>query len=324
MLNVAQLPRDKCPLCSKEAATDVDATLLSHGHKSTPIIIKCVRCGEFSITWEALEELDRRGKKVIISGIAREWTELERPLEITKENLLSLINLAPKTLKEKKRKFLQAILRKYPRLGQECYLDAHNDYYLAYVSSTFEYGFLRNSILADGLITSPRMENKREVFVLTAEGWEVAESIEKPAALREKAFVAMWFNDLVNPAFHEGIAPAIEETGYRPIRDDLEEHADSVIDRIIAEIKEARFIVADFTGNRGGVYFEAGFARGLGLNVIWTCKKEHFKDVHFDVQGFNVIAWKTPGELKERLSARIRAIVGYGPLHDPTNSMRDF
>jgi hypothetical protein len=130
----------------------------------------------------------------------------------------------------------------------------------------------------------------------------------------------MWFNDLVKPAFHDGIKPAILETGYLPIRIDLQEHSDSVIDRIFAEIQEARFVVADFTGHRGGVYFEAGFARGLGLDVIWTCKDDHFELLHFDVRGFNVIVWKTPSELRERLNARIRAIVGYGPLHDPTGA----
>jgi nucleoside 2-deoxyribosyltransferase len=125
--------------------------------------------------------------------------------------------------------------------------------------------------------------------MLTPKGWEEVDAIEKPAALRDKAFVAMWFNDLVTPAFRDGIEPAITETGYRAIRIDLQEHSDSVIDRIIAEIKESRFVVADFTGQRGGVYFEAGFARGLGLNVIRTCKDDHLENLHFDVKGFNVI-----------------------------------
>ena len=127
----------------------------------------------------------------------------------------------------------------------------------------------------------------------------------------------MWFNALVTPAFKDGIEPAITDTGYRAIRIDLQEHSESIIDRIIAEIKEARFVIADFTGQRGGVYFEAGFARGLGLNVIWTCKDDHFNDLHFDVKGFNVIEWKAPADLRERLNARIRAVVGYGPLFDP-------
>jgi nucleoside 2-deoxyribosyltransferase len=107
--------------------------------------------------------------------------------------------------------------------------------------------------------------------------------------LKVKAFVAMWFNDHVTPAVKDGIEPAIAQTGYRAIRIDLQEDSDSVIDRIIAEIKEARFVMANFTGQRGGVYFEAGFARGRGLDVIWTCNDDHFNDLHFDLKGFNVI-----------------------------------
>jgi nucleoside 2-deoxyribosyltransferase len=187
---------------------------------------------------------------------------------------------------------------------------------LAYVASSGDLMFILNNFVAKKLLTYSGKQDGREVYVVTAEGWEEAESIEKPVALREKAFVAMWFNDEVKPAFHDGIEPAIKDTGYLAIRIDPQEHAESVIDRIFAEIKESRFVVADYTGHRGGVYFEAGFARGLGLNVIWTCKDDHFKDIHFDVRGFNVIVWKTTAELRERLNARIRAIVGYGPLHD--------
>jgi hypothetical protein len=55
--------------------------------------------------------------------------------------------------------------------------------------------------------------------------------------------------------------------------------------------------------------------------VIWTCKEDHLDKLHFDVRGFNMIGWKTPSELRERLNARIRAIVGYGPLHDPTTAI---
>lgn len=42
------------------------------------------------------------------------------------------------------------------------------------------------------------------------------------------------------------------------------EHSNKIDDEIIGEIRRSAFIVADFTGHRGGVYFEAGFAMGLG------------------------------------------------------------
>ena len=74
----------------------------------------------------------------------------------------------------------------------------------------------------------------------------------------------------------------------------FEEHSDSVIDRIFAEIKEYGSSSPDFTGRRRRSLLEAGFARGLRLDVIWTCRKDEMEKLHFDVRGFNVIDWKEP------------------------------
>ena len=54
-------------------------------------------------------------------------------------------------------------------------------------------------------------------------------------------------------------------------------------------------VVADFThgraGARGGVYYEAGLARGLGLPVIWTCREDMFDELHFDTRQYPHIGW---------------------------------
>ena len=59
-------------------------------------------------------------------------------------------------------------------------------------------------------------------------------------------------------------------------------------------IGKSQCVIADFTGNRGGVYFEAGFALGLDIPVIWLVDDhwwnetdEHGKrinDIHFDTR----------------------------------------
>lgn len=74
-------------------------------------------------------------------------------------------------------------------------------------------------------------------------------------------------------------------------------------------IRESRFVVADVTGHRPGVYYEAGFAFGLTLPVIWTCRSDHRNDIHFDTRQFNHIFWETPEDLKEQLSNTVRAII---------------
>jgi len=62
-------------------------------------------------------------------------------------------------------------------------------------------------------------------------------------------------------------------------------------------------------------HFEAGFALGLDLPVIWTCRKDHMKDLHFDIRQFNCIDWEDAEDLAIRLEKRIRAIVGSGSLN---------
>lgn len=75
--------------------------------------------------------------------------------------------------------------------------------------------------------------------------------------------------------------------------------------------------MADFTSKpekaRGGVYFEAGFAKGLKLLVIFACRKDRFKDVHFDTRQFNHIVWEYPEGLRKKLANRISRTVGDGP-----------
>lgn len=65
---------------------------------------------------------------------------------------------------------------------------------------------------------------------------------------------------------------------------------------------------------RGGVYYEAGFAGGLGIPVIWTVAKDSLDDVHFDTRQYNHIVWDAPETLRKLLAARIGAVIGDGPL----------
>ena len=139
-------------------------------------------------------------------------------------------------------------------------------------------------------------------YFLTVEGYERLEEIEKPYQDSTKVFVAMWFDPSMDEVWEKGIRPAITEAGYEPVRVDKQEHVNKIDDEIIAEIRRARFVVADFThgegGARGGVYYEAGFAHGRGIDVIFTCHKDKFDDLHFDTRQYNHISWSAPGELR--------------------------
>ena len=133
-----------------------------------------------------------------------------------------------------------------------------------------------------------------------------------------QAFVAMCpFNDEVMQAFEKGIRPAVETAGYKPMRIDRKPDVEKIDDEIIAEIRRSRFLVADFThgkdGARGGVYYEAGFAHGLGIPVICTCRHDLVNELHFDTRQYHHTVWKSHEDLRDALKNRILAIVGEGP-----------
>lgn len=157
---------------------------------------------------------------------------------------------------------------------------------------------------------------------LTMEGWERLESLENRNQTSQQGFVAMWFGNEMDTAFSEGFEPGIFDAGFQPFRIDQKEHANKIDDEIIAEIRKSRFLVADFTcpilpfpegkftpNARGGVYYEAGFAQGLNIPVIWTVRTDCLEHVHFDVRQFAHIVWNEPADLRTKLYNRIRALI---------------
>jgi hypothetical protein len=120
-------------------------------------------------------------------------------------------------------------------------------------------------------------------------------------------------------AWANGFDPVIRAAGFRPVRIDKEDYVGGITDEILAEIRRSRFVVADYTDQRNGVYFEAGFAEGLGLKVIPTCRVDEIDRLHFDIKHLNTLPWKSAAELAEGLNRRIRAVIGAGPT-DPDPS----
>ena len=151
---------------------------------------------------------------------------------------------------------------------------------------------------------------------VTVEGHNQIEQ-QKTNVDSSQAFVAMWFDDSMEDVFETGIRPAIAEVGYSPLRIDKKDHINKIDDEIIAELRRSRFLVADFThgndGARGGVYYEAGFAHGLGLPVIFTCRKDAVESLHFDTNHYSHVVWSDPSELRDKLRTRILAVLGQGP-----------
>ena len=156
-------------------------------------------------------------------------------------------------------------------------------------------------------------------YRISVEGYARLAEIEKAATDSSKAFVAMWFDDSMDKVWDNAIKPGIEDAGYEAVRIDRKEHLNKIDDEIIAELRRARFVVADFThgenGPRGGVYYEAGFAYGLNIQVIFSCRRDAIGEVHFDTRQYPHILWDMDelDAFRRALTTRISATIGDGP-----------
>lgn len=152
--------------------------------------------------------------------------------------------------------------------------------------------------------------------VVTVEGHAALEVPPRPDS--NKVFVAMWLDQSMDKAYEQGIKPGIEDAGYEAFRIDRDPTVDKIDDAIMASIRGCRFLVADFThdrdGVRGSVYFEAGFARGLGIEVVSTCRTDYLERIHFDTRQYYHIGWEENelNKLRNGIAERIRARLGPG------------
>ena len=165
-------------------------------------------------------------------------------------------------------------------------------------------GWLEGTILQGGAFEGQvSIEGHRRVTELT---------INRDSS---QAFVAMWFDESVAEVQRDGIEAGIKDAGFNALAINSKEHINRIEDEVIAEIRRSRFLVADFThgtdGVRGSVYYEAGFAHGLGLPVIFTCQEG--ATLHFDTSHYNHIFWNDTSDLREKLKNRILAVIGEGP-----------
>jgi len=144
---------------------------------------------------------------------------------------------------------------------------------------------------------------------LTPQGWNRIAAMEAAAPETRQGFVAMSFDPSMDEAWKNGHRLAIRDAGFEPLRVDFREHNEKICDVIVIEIRKSHFVVADVTMQRPGVYFEAGYAMGRGLPVIWCCQASDLAHCHFDTRQYSHVVWSTPEDLRQKLTHRIQATI---------------
>ncbi len=268
----------KCPLCDKNASVS--------SYNSAYDSVACPRCGEFLATDDLIDFLPGMkgifGQRYILSGMTRWNTERKlRPISLMTSNVEGFISdYSALGVSDKACKLLEYVKLKSRFPGDEVRISLGTDYPVAFCNNVGEFSyylkFLRESRLVSQLADQP-------LLTITPEGWAWLDEHNRTNVDSSKVFVAMWFDESLRPAYDEGIEPAVTSAGYDSVRIDLKEDVNKIDDEIIAEIRRSRFLVVDVTGHRPSVYFEAGFAIGLGIPVIWLCRKGS-DELHFDLK----------------------------------------
>jgi nucleoside 2-deoxyribosyltransferase len=147
---------------------------------------------------------------------------------------------------------------------------------------------------------------------LSFAGWEYYEQLSKGGAVYQKAFMAMKFGDpVLERMLAEVFRPAAAQAGFELFKLDDVPKAGLIDDRLRVEIQASDFAVADLTHDNLGAYWEAGYAEGLGMPVIYTCEQSKFEatKTHFDTNHHLTIVWNEnrPAEAAAALKATIRA-----------------
>ncbi|MBM3933618.1 MAG: hypothetical protein FJ319_04855 [SAR202 cluster bacterium] len=301
------MPNQICPLCVKQASVIVPSDGMFMR------FVECSTCGRYAIDMQLADSGfdEANDKRHVLSYLTRGESDAGRFLKIKVDNFKAMIGSVPdETPLEKLDRVLLLYSKTQKWADQYVELDFNANYPLVLARDKEEFQALKENLVQQKLLqaTSDRLARDWRIR-LTPDGWKRAKEIAKLQGDSDQAFVAMWFHDSVSQAWTDGIKVALEATEYKPLRIDQVQHNDKIDDRIVAEIRRSSLLVADVTGQRPGVYFEAGFAKGLNMDVIWTCRETDIGTVHFDTRQFNHIVWREPTDLKLQLADRIAATI---------------
>lgn len=126
------------------------------------------------------------------------------------------------------------------------------------------------------------------------------------------ALVPAIYQTVVTKLITDTIQKAIAEAGFEPRIMSQVETNNWIMPEIFYQIKNCRFVVADFSLPCDGAYYEAGYAAALDKPVIHLFDRREETEtnkLHFDIAQKSTIFYNDFDELRTRLINRIKATI---------------
>ncbi len=249
-------------------------------------------------------------KGLILNG---QWPLLDGEILCRDEDLQKVLSQSvyPRNAKEKMDHLLSILLRAQKFDGEILSVNAiFNKLEIEqnYLKSGEELRFYLKTLEEKDLIKRLRISSDGFDVSITLDGLLYADELLNSGVQSNRCFIAMSFDPDVLP-IRTALKQSCIECGYLPVlMDEVYIGSDETInDAMIAEMRRAKFAIADFTKQKDGVYFEAGFILGLERRVIYTCRKDWWDKTHFDTNHFPHIIYEDETVLIRKLVDRINA-----------------
>ena len=327
---------DRCPVCKSSAVVQALGALdMSES-------VQCPTCGNYIITRQAKDEMnpdvvaswlyynsdynEEQKQFSTFFYISSKDTGKMDPNYVTLEEIS---NWYPRSFNEKVDRFLLLLANKNPCLGGMEFFKPEQMIsaifaHFSYDSSTgiLSIGCTKQCQLFFDYLHEQRYitdDSNPQRVTLSPYGWQRIDELQKNNPNNRDIFIAMAFPDEDSDEKPEDLSEikdtikaGITKAQYNPIIMCDTIHGEQIVPKMFRLIRESKLLVMDVTCPNLGAYHEAGFALGLGKEVIITCREKEFNDPdnkpHFDIAQKQILVWKDYEDLIEKLSEWIKEI----------------
>jgi len=297
------MSKSECPICKNNNITFDSSRIYPDG-----AIVICPNCGKYKISGSDFVAMDNNKQDRELSFAIRTRYERGEDVHITtdknnRRKILSGIEL-PNTITEKAELLLKKVFMDKNNVQKEFMLTRSNS--IQFFIDDNEIDLVIKYLEEEEWFEIHRLASGEANLELTGKGIKYADEIINPNYKSDQVFVAMSFNKELDSVYSQAIQAAVTDCKLKPLRIDDADFNDEIIKNVLDQINRSRFVIADFTDCRPGVYFETGYAVGRKIPVIYSCRDSDKDKIHFDINHNKFIYWTDIEEYKNELIKRIR------------------
>ncbi len=329
----------KCPYCDSDSTLTPCENILKYDCKTCGKYFLCNRYGEGeTFGYETKNKFasylfyTRDTIKNRFLGTKEEYEKAKNKFTAASLNLITSDEIEafwPRSFSDKITKILLWIDSKSSHFGEAINVSYNEFYRLAFIDTEVsdyeieeQYRFFLKYFNHNKKYIYMVSNEKTADLSLTSEGYERIEELQLSKHNNKKVFVSMAFNENTEN-IREAIKKGIVEAKYDATLIDEIIHNKQIVPEMFRLIRESRLLVMDISEPNYGAYYEAGYAQGLGKEVIITCSEERFYKKyeteeeqkyekylkpHFDIAQKQILLWKDTEDLTNKLSEWIKAI----------------